>query len=76
MPPPPTCPPRLSPTPILPGEELRAALQQGGEELSAYILMQRILPPVNRWGCVSRPRAEARAQGQGQGAGRDLLARL
>ncbi|KAG2438087.1 hypothetical protein HXX76_005696 [Chlamydomonas incerta] len=30
------------------GEELRAALQKGGEELSAYILMQRILPPVNR----------------------------
>ncbi|GFR52731.1 hypothetical protein Agub_g15268 [Astrephomene gubernaculifera] len=30
------------------GEELRAALQAGGEQLSAFILMQRILPPVNK----------------------------
>ncbi|GLC35901.1 hypothetical protein PLESTF_001238000 [Pleodorina starrii] len=30
------------------GEELRAALRAGGEQLSAYILMQRILPPANR----------------------------
>ncbi|EFJ43050.1 hypothetical protein VOLCADRAFT_76898 [Volvox carteri f. nagariensis] len=28
--------------------ELRAALAAGGEQLSAYILMQRILPPSNR----------------------------
>ncbi|GLI68541.1 hypothetical protein VaNZ11_012982 [Volvox africanus] len=30
------------------GEELRDTLITGGERLSAYILMQRILPPANR----------------------------
>ncbi|GIL90454.1 hypothetical protein Vretifemale_18104 [Volvox reticuliferus] len=30
------------------GEELREMLKVGGEQLSAYILMQRILPPANR----------------------------
>ncbi|KXZ48946.1 hypothetical protein GPECTOR_24g236 [Gonium pectorale] len=30
------------------GEELAAALRAGGEGLSAFILMQRILPPPNR----------------------------
>ncbi len=38
--PPPPCPP--------PGDELRSALQAGGGGLSAYILMQRILPPQSR----------------------------
>ena len=30
------------------GEELRARLQQGGPGLAAFVLMQRIKPPVNR----------------------------
>ena len=31
------------------GPELAARLAEGGEGLAAYVLMQRIKPPVNRW---------------------------
>jgi hypothetical protein len=30
------------------GEELRARLAEGGDGLAAFVLMQRIKPPVNR----------------------------